>query len=151
MATVEAKDRGEATDRGVGQSTPNTHLRVAQIALVFNAALASVAGVGYATGFLPHAAEQPTLARRVAAGELAGAFLFVLVAIRLGRSSFLILPALGFVFCQLGASLYEVLTRADPNDLPPLFVEGLFFSIYLVYAVTEIRTRRRTSERKGTT
>jgi hypothetical protein len=121
-------------------------LRVTRIALVFNAVMASLATVGFIAGYAPYAAEHAILARRVAAGELAGVVIFILVAFRLHRDSFLIAFPLAFVFLQLTDSVYEFIVRRNPNDLPPMVIEGLFFSIYALYATSRLRARSATEQ-----
>jgi hypothetical protein len=110
-------------------------MRVTQVALLLNAALATVAGIGFIAGALPHAADAPNLAHRVGAAELAGAFIMIFVATRLRRdASLLVLPA-AFVVCNLVASIHEVATSRAASDLPPLLVEALFVAIYTTFFV----------------
>jgi hypothetical protein len=113
--------------------------------MFLNAAMATIAGTGFALGLVPHAAEHPLLARRVAAGELAGACVFAFVARRLHREPSLVALSIAFVFLNLVDSLYEFAVSRNPSDLPPAFVEGIFFMIYCVFYWTELRPRRGTS------
>ena len=106
---------------------PSILTRVTQIALLLNAVMATIAAAGFAAGTLPHAAAQPIMARRAAAGELAGALIFVLVARRLRVDS-----------------VYELVVSGDRSDLAPLVVEGIFLSIYAAYAASHLRARRAT-------
>jgi hypothetical protein len=108
-------------------------LRVAQIALVINALLASTAAVGLLIGRLPHADESPLLARMAGARELSGVIILLLVASRLRRDPWLILFALIFVGCNLANSVAEFVVSRDPRGLAPLTVEAIFFTTYAAF------------------
>lgn len=121
---------------------PSGVARVTQIALLLNAAMATIAAVVFVLGAAPHAAEEPTLARIVAAGHVSGAFMLVFVALRVRRDASLIALPIAFVFCNLVAHVHELLVRRDTTDLPPLVVETLFLSIYSVCVAAHLRARR---------
>jgi hypothetical protein len=104
--------------------------------------MATVATTGFIAGFVPHAAEEPIMARRAAAGEFAGVFIFVFVARSVRRNPSLIALPVAFVLFQVADSVYELLRSGNTNDLPPLVVEAIFLSIYAVYAATQLRARR---------
>jgi len=113
-------------------------MRLAQVALLLNAAMAAIAGIGFVAGFAPHAAEHAVLARRVAAGELAGAFIFAFTATRLRKDARLIALPMAFVFFNLVVSIYEFAVRRTTGDLAPA-VEGIFFSIYAAFFAANLR------------
>jgi uncharacterized membrane protein len=131
-----------ATDGTGPLQAPSILTRVTQIALTLNSTAAAIAAIGFVIGSVPHAAEYPLLARRVAAGELAGAFVFVFVAMRLRRNPSLIVLPIAFVLFNLVDSIYEYVASSNPNDLPPMIVEAVFLSIYSVYAIRHVRARR---------
>jgi hypothetical protein len=109
--------------------------RVAQVALVLNAALATIAGAGFLAGELPHSAEEPTLARRAGLTHFAGAFIMLFVARRVRRDAALIVLPVAFVLCNLADSVYERLVLGDPSYLAPMIVEAALLSIYALFAV----------------
>ena len=110
-----------------------TLIRVAQVALVLNALLATVAATRFAFGFEPHAInEAAIMARRAAAGEFAGALAFLVVARRVGHDpTLLVLPAL-IVASQLADSAFEFVARNEVRDVAPLIAEATFLFIYVV-------------------
>lgn len=108
-------------------------MRVAQIGMVINALMATIATLGFVGGFVPHAEESPILARRVAAGEFAGALIMLIVSRRLRREPSLIVLPLVFVFWQVVCSAYDISVTGKKDELPPLMVETVFFVIYAAF------------------
>jgi hypothetical protein len=127
--------------QGTQRSIPSFLTAATRIALLLNGALASIAVLGFLIGFAPHAPDHPLLARRVAAGHLAGVFIFGFVASRLRRDPPLIPLPLVFVGCNLVASIYELASGGTAKDLPPLIIESVFFTIYAIYAGAHLRAR----------
>jgi hypothetical protein len=120
---------------------PSTFTRITQAALLVNAAIETVAGVGFIVGFAPHAGEAPLLARRVASCFFGGVFMLVFVAIRLRRDAALIALPIAYVFGHLADSVYELARSGSAKDLGPVIFETLFLSLYSVYAATRLRAR----------
>jgi hypothetical protein len=118
---------------------------VTQIGLVLNAVLHGIASGGMALGIGPHTAEQPNMAHRAAAAGLAAAFMLVVVARRLPRDPSLAALAAAFVFCNLAASVYELLSSGDRSTLVPAVFETIFLSLYLLFMTRRLRARRPTS------
>jgi hypothetical protein len=122
-------------------AAPSIFTRVTQAALLVNAVIDTVAGVGFIVGFAPHATDAPALARRVASCFFGGAFMLVFVAIRLWRDALLIALPIAYVFAHLADSVYELARSGSANDLGPVIFEAIFLSLYSVYAATHLRAR----------
>ena len=116
--------------------------RLAQIVLVVNAVMATIAALALAFGFAPFAAEQPVMARRAAAGEFAGAVILAIIATRLPRDPSLINVAIAFVACQLLSSGYEWFKHGTTGALVPFLMEAAALSFYIIFSITVLRARR---------
>jgi hypothetical protein len=123
--------------------TPHKLTRVAQIALLANALAHGIAIVGMAAGFLPHAADEPFMARRAAAAGLAGIIMMVMVSRRLTRDAGLIAFPIAFTLFNLAATAVDFVATGDPENIPPAVFETTFFSIYCAYAFVELRAKKR--------
>jgi hypothetical protein len=122
-------------------------LRITRASLMLNALAATLAATLFALGFAPRASEDPLLARRVGAGELAGAIIFVLVAMRLRRDAALIAIPIAFVACQVVASVFELLLVSQTAaNVAPLVPEGTFLLVYSIFAVKLSRYEKETSK-----
>jgi len=115
--------------------------RAVQVGLLVNSLMATIAGLGFIGGFAPHAAEHAMLARRVGAAELAGAFMMVFVALRLRAEARWIALPLAFVGANFAVSIIDIVSSRSSKDAPPLVVEGIFFTLYAIFAATRRRRR----------
>jgi len=109
--------------------------------LVVNAVMATIAAAAFAFGVAPYATVQPEMARRAAAGELAGAIIMLLVAVRLRRDESLIVVPAAFVLCQLIASSYELVKHGTSAALLPFVLEAAALIYYAVYGTMVVRSR----------
>ena len=115
--------------------------RVAEIALLINAALETVAGTAFLLGRDPLARESPLLASLVAACFYAGVFMMVFVSKRLRRDAALIWLPLVYVVTHLTDSVYRFAVTGNAMHLGPAFFEASFLAIYASFAVTSRRFR----------
>jgi hypothetical protein len=115
--------------------------RATEIVLVVNAVMATIAGAAFAFGFAPFATAQPEMARRAAAGEIAGALIMLLVAMRLRRDEALIAVPVAFVLCQLIASGYELFKHGTSAALLPFVLEAAALIYYTAYGTIVLRSR----------
>lgn len=113
--------------------------RAVQVGLLVNALMATIAGLGFIGGFAPHAAEHAMLARRVGAAELAGAFMMVFIALRLRADGRWIALPIAFVGANFLVSLVDIISTRSAKDAPPLVIEGIFFTLYVIFAATRRR------------
>ena len=119
---------------GTATSDADRRLRVAQVALLLNAAAHGAASVGMALGLDPHAALEPVMARRAAAAGFAAVVMLGFVARRLRSQPSLIVLPMAFVVCNLAASLIALLGHGDRASLAPALFEATFLAIYAVFA-----------------
>ena len=115
--------------------------RVAEIALLVNGGLETIAGTMFLFGRDPLARESPLLASLVAACFYAGVFMMVFVSRRLRRDAGLIWLPLVYVVTHLTDTVYRFVTTGNVKEMAPAFFEASFLAIYSSFAVTQRRFR----------